>query len=122
MTTSARPGAGGLVRRLIVPLAAMIIAFGAGWSLGAGNQKASWQDAKVKVTGTTAEVTTDGTTYPIDGGVPSWIDTKGGQHSGGWPACLTALDGSSGSLKVVVSNLTVGKSTIDAVMAVDCRS
>lgn len=121
MTASARPGGGELVRRLVVPLAAMTIAFGAGWSLGSGNQRASWQEAKVAVSGSTATVTTGGTAHPVEGSVPSWIDAQGGSHGAGWPACFTDLDGSSATLKAVVTSVKIDKATVDAVVAVDCR-
>jgi hypothetical protein len=110
-----------LVRRLIVPLAAMIIAFGAGWSVGSGGQRPTWQPAEVKVAGTTATVTVNGTSYSVTGAVPAWIDADGNRHASDWPTCFTTLDGSSARLKVVVSTLSIDKQSIDAVMAVDCR-
>ncbi|WP_159808160.1 hypothetical protein [Cellulomonas citrea] len=122
MTEPTRSGSE-LVRRLVVPLAAMTIAFGAGWSVGAGRQPATdWQVATVSVDGGTARATVGKSTFEIGSSVPVWIGTDGATHTAGHPACLDSTDGGSGSHKVVVGTITADGKKVDAVVAFDCRA
>lgn len=123
MTAPSRPGGSELVRRLVVPLAAMTIAFGAGWSLGAGRQDSTdWQVATVTVDGDGATAAVGGDTLELGSSVPLWIGSDGATHTAGWPACLDSLDGSSGSFAVVVDEVTIDKEQVAAVVALDCRA
>lgn len=123
MTAPSPAGGSELVRRLVVPLAAMTIAFGAGWSLGAGRQSSpQWQVATVTVEGSTASADVGGSTYPIGASVPLWVDDEGATHTAGRPTCLDSLDGAAGSFPVVVQQLTVDTEQVEAVVALDCRA
>jgi hypothetical protein len=118
MSTSDSSSARSVITRFVVPLAATAIAFGAGWSLGAGKARTDWTDATVTVTGTSATATVGSTTYEADGSLPSWVDTDGTWRTGGWPTCLT--DEASQTLPVAIGSTSVDRRTVTAWMAVDC--
>ncbi|MCL2455559.1 MAG: hypothetical protein FWD18_09730 [Micrococcales bacterium] len=121
MSTPATPSAGrAVISRVIVPLAAMVIAFGAGWTISAGQQKVDWTDATVSVQGTSVSVQTGQRTVRAAETVPAWVDTDGTWRDQTWPACLP--DGFSGTLPVAVTSATVANKTVTVLVAVDCRA
>ncbi|MBU4215358.1 MAG: hypothetical protein KJ792_11965 [Actinobacteria bacterium] len=100
----------------------MTIAFGAGWSLGAGRgETTDWQVATVSAEGDGATAAVGGATLPIGPSVPMWIDADGATRTAGRPTCLDALASAPGSFRVVVDHLTVDGKQVDAVVAIDCR-
>ena len=122
MTEPTRSGSE-LVRRLVVPLAAMTIAFGAGWSVGSGRQATTdWQVATVSLDGGTARATVGKSTLEIGSSVPVWIGANGATHTASHPDCLDSTDAGPGSHKVVVGTVTTDGKKVDAVVAFDCRA
>ncbi len=108
-----------LVRRFVIPLGAMIIAFAAGWTVGGGRTAGTdWTDAAVTVTGTQASIKVDDASFKVGQVVPGWLDADGTWQENSWPSCLK--DGFSGTLPVLVSDTTVDGTSIKTVVAVDC--
>ncbi|MCL2465845.1 MAG: hypothetical protein FWF02_07210 [Micrococcales bacterium] len=124
MSTPAQPAWRSAVSRFVIPLGAMVIAFAAGWTVGAGRASdntptTGWTDATVTVTGTQAKVKADGSTFEFGQSVPGWLDKDGKWQENTWPACLA--DGFSGTVPVLVSTTVVDSTSITAVVAVNCR-
>ena len=116
--TAPSPAWRSIVRRFVIPLGAMVIAFAAGWLAGAGSAGGTdWTDAAVTVDGAEATARVDGTTFAIPQVVPGWLD-DGTWRDSSWPTCLT--DGFSGTLPVLVSETRVDGTSIKTIVAVDC--
>lgn len=121
MSTPTPPVWRSVVNRFVIPLAAMVIAFAAGWIVGgrtAETPETGWTDATVTVAGTQASIKVGGATYEVGQSVPGWLD-DGTWQQNSWPTCLA--DGFSGTLPVLVSDTAVDGTSIKVVVAVDCN-
>lgn len=108
-----------VLNRYIIPLAAMAIAFAAGWSLGASRQKVEWVDADVKVTDSIVTATVDNVTYTTTTELSMWIDEDGQTQTTGTPSCLT--DGFDDTLSVAVGTALVSSTKTTVLIGVDCQ-
>jgi len=121
MSPSAAPSpARNVINRFVVPLGAMIIAFGAGWSIGASHADTDWADATVEVDGTAATFSLDGSSYQVDGSLAAWVDTDGTVQRDSWPSCLKQT--AATTVPVIMATTDVDGTAVTTVVAVDCQA
>jgi hypothetical protein len=109
-----------VIKKIVVPLMAMVIAFGAGWTVGAGRQNIAWADGAVTVSDNTITVKVGETTV-MTNQPPAWVASSGAWHETGWPDCLGTLGTFEGTLPVVVTTSRVDGQDISTLLAIKCE-
>jgi hypothetical protein len=108
---------GGIVGAVAVALI-VTFALGARWGTHR-TETGSWHTGRAYVGASVVTIDYDGWTYGASDAVPSWIDSEGTWHEGGWPDCLRPV-GARLDVRFQARTVTISDTTTRPIVAVDC--